>query len=69
MTHGHKGRPARQPAGTAAFLQGVTLLLALLAAVSPPCGWIGVTALVAAELIALAVVLSPLRPRGRAAAS
>ncbi|MGW2376322.1 MULTISPECIES: hypothetical protein [Kitasatospora] len=62
-----KGRSARELLTASAIVQGLTLLLALPVAASLPYGWAGVTALIAAELIALRIALQPLWSRHRAA--
>ncbi|MQS18132.1 hypothetical protein F7Q99_39610 [Streptomyces kaniharaensis] len=58
-----KGRSVQELVVTSAVLQGIALLLALPVAASLPYGWAGVTALAAAELIALGIALQPLWSR------
>ncbi|MFK0049400.1 hypothetical protein ACIQU4_35955, partial [Streptomyces sp. NPDC090741] len=62
-----KGRSVQELVVLSTVLQGVALLLALPVASSLPYGWAGVTALAAAELLALGIALQPLWSRRRAA--
>ncbi|MEE1783790.1 hypothetical protein PUR71_12860 [Streptomyces sp. SP17BM10] len=62
-----KGRSVQQLVMVSTVLQGIALLVALPVAASLPYGWAGVTALAAAELIALGVALQSLLSRRRGA--